>query len=66
MDKGTDERLAIGECPQCGQSFFGLWVMEETRLELHCPSCARRNPGASGKLVKMRTVPIPSKKGGEW
>ena len=65
MVKGTHERLAIGECPHCWQSFYGLWVLDETRLELHCPYCARRDPGASVKLVKMRIVPIPSKKGGE-
>ena len=66
MVKSTDKRLAIGECPHCGQSLYGLWVLEETRLELHCPSCARSNPGASGKLEKLRIAPIPSKKGGEW
>lgn len=66
MVKRMEKRLAIGECPHCGQSFYGLWVLEETRLELHCPSCARSDPGASGKLVKMRIVPIQSKKGGEW
>ena len=65
MIKGSDERLMIGECPNCGQSFYGLWVLEETRLELHCPSCARRDPGASGKLVKMHIPSISSKKGGD-
>ena len=66
MAENRRERPAIGECPQCGQQFFGLWVLGETHLEIHCPSCIQRDSGASGKQVSMRIEPISSKKGGEW
>jgi len=66
MGKDMEARLAIGKCPNCGQTFYGLWVLEETSLELHCPTCARHAPGVGEKLVKMRIEPIQSKKGGEW
>jgi len=66
MAKDKVSQLAIGECPHCGQRYYGIWVWNETLLEMICPTCIRRNPGASGKMVSMRIEPISSKKGGEW
>ncbi len=66
MAKRKSPRLAIGECPNCGQRFYGLWVLNETHIEMVCPTCIRRDAGANGKQVSMRIEPISSKKGGEW
>jgi hypothetical protein len=35
MAENLQEHPSIGECPQCGQQFFGLWVIGETLLEIH-------------------------------
>jgi hypothetical protein len=66
MPKDKVPQLAIGECSNCGQRYYGIWLLNEAHLEMICPTCVRRDPGANGKLVSMRIEPISSKKGGEW